>query len=172
MAAPATSPELAPLVTILSREKAVYQQLLQVTAEERQAIVDGKLPGIKAALQRKQEILERLATLEERRIGWLQRYARKHRLDLETMTLASLIEASTNGDREVLGRLHRALRRQIDRLVQMNAVTKSLLNKLLSSIDVSLHFLLADEGSGPTYGAQGRLQPSANVSRQLLECKA
>ena len=171
MAAPATSPELAPLVTILSREKAVYQKLLEVTAEERQAIIDGKLPNLKAALQRKQDTLERLAELEERRIGWLQRYARKHRLDVETMTLASLIDATAANDREILGRLHGALRRQIDRLVRMNAVTTSLLNKLLSSIDVSLHYLLADEGSGPTYGAQGRLA-SVSVSRQLLECKA
>lgn len=172
MTAPATSPELAPLVTILSREKAVYQKLLQVTAEERQAIVDGKLPNLKAALQRKQDTLERLAELEERRIGWLQRYAHKHGLDLESMTLASLIETSETDDRQILGRLHRAMRRQIDRLVQMNAVTHSLLEKLLTSIDVSLHFLLADEGAGPTYGAQGRLQTAPAINRQLLECKA
>lgn len=167
-----SSPDVAPLVTVLSKEQAIYQQLLDVAATERQAIVDGKLPELKAALQRKQDILERLAGLEDRRIKWLNRYAIKRQLPLETMTLASIIETSDVQDRHVLTRLHRGLRRRIDRLVEMNAVTKTLLENILGSIDVSLRFLMTDEAQGQTYGAQGRLQPAAVLNRQLLECKA
>ena len=167
-----TSPDVAPLVTVLSKEQAIYQQLLAVAAEERQAIVDGKLPELKAALQRKQDILERLAALEDRRIKWLNRYATKRQLPLDTMTLASIIDGSHEDDRPILTRLHRGLRRRIDRLVEMNAVTKTLLESILGSIDVSLRFLLTDDTQGSTYGAQGRLQASAVLNRQLLECKA
>ena len=167
-----TSPDVAPLVTVLSKEQAIYQQLLAVAADERQAIVDGKLPELKAALQRKQDILERLAALEDRRIKWLNRYATKRQLPLDTMTLASIIEGSADDDRPILTRLHRGLRRRIDRLVEMNAVTKTLLESILGSIDVSLRFLLTDDTQGSTYGAQGRLQTAAVLNRQLLECKA
>jgi flagellar biosynthesis/type III secretory pathway chaperone len=167
-----TSPDVAPLVTVLAKEQAIYQQLLDVAAEERRAIVDGKLPELKVALQRKQDILERLATLEDRRIKWLNRYARKHQLPLETMTLASIIDGSEPRDRHVLTRLHRGLRRRIDGLVEMNVVTKKLLDNILTSIDVSLRFLLTDDGAAQTYGAQGQLQPAPAVSRQLLECQA
>jgi flagellar biosynthesis/type III secretory pathway chaperone len=167
-----SSPDVAPLVTVLSKEQAIYQSLLEVAAEERQAIVDGKLPDLKAALQRKQDILERLATLEDKRIRWLNRYAHKHQLHVDDMTLASIIEASEASDRPLLTRLHRGLRRRIDRLVEMNEVTKNLLDNILSSIDVSLRFLLTDDGSGQTYGAHGRLQAASAASRQLLECQA
>ncbi|HVA26174.1 MAG TPA: flagellar protein FlgN [Chloroflexota bacterium] len=170
--AAATSPEVAPLVTVLSKEQVIYQKLLEVAAEERRAIVDGKLFELKAALQRKQDVLERLAALEDRRISWLNRYARKHQLPLETMTLASIIEASVAEDRRVLTRLHNGLRRRIERLVQLDAVTKGLLENILKSIDVSLHFLLADEGSSQIYGARGRLQSASALNRQLLECQA
>jgi flagellar biosynthesis/type III secretory pathway chaperone len=167
-----TSPDVAPLVTVLSKEQAIYQQLLAVAADERQAIVDGKLPELKVALQRKQDILERLAALEDRRIKWLNRYASKRQLPLDTMTLASIIEGSQETDRPILTRLHRGLRRRIDRLVEMNAVTKTLLESILGSIDVSLRFLLTDDTQGSTYGAQGRLRTTAVLNRQLLECKA
>ncbi|GEM_PF-4855018 len=172
MAATAASSEVARLVSVLTKEQAIYQQLLDVAAEERQAIVAGNLPDLKAALQRKQDILERLADLEDRRLGWLGRYARKHDLELESVTLAAIIEASAPSDRQLLDRLHRGLRRRIDQLVEMNAVTKALLEKILKSIDVSLRFLLADDGSGQTYSPQGQLQPAVAVSRQLLECQA
>ena len=166
------SPEVAPLVTVLSKEQAVYQQLLDVATIERRAIVDGKLADLKAALERKQDILEKLATLEDRRITWLNRYARRRRLPTDTMTLASIIDASEPEDRRVLTRLHNGLRRRIDGLVEMNAVTKKLLEHILGSIDTSLRFLLTDDGSGQTYGARGRLQAAPAVSRQLLECQA
>ncbi len=166
------NPEVAPLVSVLARQEAIYQQLLEVASDERQAIVAGNLTDLKAALQRKQDILERLAALEDRRINWLGRYARKHGFEVETMTLASIIDCSGPSDRKALTRLHRGLRLRIDQLVEMNAVTKSLLEKIVTSIDVSLRFLLADDGSSQTYGAQGQLQPATAVSRQLLECQA
>ncbi len=172
MAVATASPEVAPLISVLTREQAIYQKLLEVAAEERQAIVAGDLPELKAVLLRKQDILEQLAALEDRRISWLGRYSRKHGVDLETMTLASIIESSGQPDRQLLTRLHRGLRRRIDRLVGMNGATKALLEKILGSIDVSLRFLLAEDGSGQTYGAQGQLQAGAVLNRQLLECQA
>ena len=104
------NPEVAPLVSVLARQEAIYQQLLEVASDERQAIVAGNLADLKAALQRKQDILERLAALEDRRINWLGRYARKHGFEVETMTLASIIDSSGPSDRKALTRLHRALR--------------------------------------------------------------
>ncbi len=52
------NPEVAPLVSVLARQEAIYQQLLEVASDERQAIVAGNLTDLKAALQRKQDILE------------------------------------------------------------------------------------------------------------------
>jgi flagellar biosynthesis/type III secretory pathway chaperone len=171
MAAAASSPDLQPLVTILSREQAIYQQLLEVAAEERQAIVDRKLVKLKQVLQRQQDVLAKLAAQEDRRVAWLRRYARKHRLEIDTVTLASIIEASRPEDQGLLVRLHRGLQGRVARLTEVNRVTGALLGKVLSSIDQSLHYLLMDDGAGPTYGARGRLQ-SASAGRQLLEARA
>ena len=52
--------------------------------------VASRLDDLKKVLQRKQDILSKLASLEDRRLVWLRRYARKHDLDLETVTLADL----------------------------------------------------------------------------------
>ena len=172
MTAATVSPEVAPLVRILTREQAIYQKLLEMATEERQAIIDGKLPRLKAALQSKQELLSALSELEDRRIGWLGHYAKRHQLTLDTLTLASIIEVSPRQDKQALTRVHAALRRRIDRLVEMNAVTRSLLEKVVNSIDTSLRFLLSDDGSSQTYGARGLLQPVAAGNRQLVECQA
>jgi flagellar biosynthesis/type III secretory pathway chaperone len=173
VAATATaSPEVAPLVSILTKEQAIYQKLLEVAAEEREAIVAGHLPGLKAALQRKQDILVRLSELEDRRVLWVGRYARKHDIALETLSLADIIASSSGRDRGILTRLHAGLRRRIDQLVKMDAITKALLDRILSSIDTSLKFLLADDGASQIYGARGRLQAAPAASRQLLETQA
>lgn len=168
----ATSLDLAPLVTILSREQAVYQQLLAVADEERSAIVDRRLPELKTVLQRKQDILGKLSSLEDRRVVWLRRYAGNHGLDLSTLTLASIIEDSAPADGRVLRRLHRALLKRVERVVEVNRVTSALLEGVLRSIDASLRFLLTDDAAGQTYGAQGRLQAASPASRALLECQA
>ncbi|MBV9119510.1 MAG: flagellar protein FlgN [Chloroflexi bacterium] len=167
----ASSSDLAPLVSILSREQSVYQALLDVAEEERSAIVGRKLPELKVALQRKQDILARLASLEDRRVAWLRRFARKHGLTIENISLASIIEQAEADDRQKLTRLHRALRRRIERVADMNKVTSSLLAGILDSNDASLHFLLADDGAGATYSPRGRLQAGAG-GRQLLEARA
>jgi flagellar biosynthesis/type III secretory pathway chaperone len=173
VAATTPSPRVAPLVKILTREQAIYQKLLEVASEERRAIVAGDLPDLKAALQRKQDILATLSELEDRRVRWVGRYAREHQVPLDTLSLATIIiDAGSHEDREVLTRLHRGLRRRIDRLVEINAVTKTLLDGIVSSIDVSLRFLLSDDGSSQIYGAQGRLHSALAASRQLLECQA
>ena len=168
----ASSSDLAPLVSILTRERSVYQALLEVATEERSAIVERRLPELKSVLQRKQDVLARLADLEDRRVTWLRRYARQRKLDLQTITLASIIEASDPADRAKLTQLHRGLRSRIERVVEVNHVTSSLLDGVLKSIDESLRFLLADDGAGATYNPAGRIQAVAPAGRQLLECKA
>lgn len=169
---PASNPTLAPLVTILSSEQLIYQALLDVGLEERAAVVDRQLPALQAALQHKQEILAKLAKLEDRRVAWLRRYARKFGFDLETITLAAIIESCEPADRQALAKLHRGLRRRIDKVVELNSVTSKLLGGVLQSVDASLRFLLADEGASQTYGAQGRLHQPAPAERSLLECRA
>lgn len=153
--AAASNPDLAPLVSILSREQSIYGQLLALATDEREAIVARNLPDLKAVLQRKQVMLSRLSDLEDRRVLWLRRYARRHGLDIETVTLADIVEQCPTPERRKLQSLHQALRKRIDQVVEWNRVTSSLLEGILKSIDVSLHFLLAADGAGATYGAQG-----------------
>jgi len=169
--APASSAEIATLARILTQEQRIYQQLLEIAGEERSAIVEAKLPDLKEVLQRKQLALARLATLEERRLKWLGRYARQHELDMQAVTLTSIIDGCPAGDRQLLGRLHRGLRARIDKVVELNQATSRLLEGVLKSIDTSLRYLLLDDGSTKTYVAQGRLQGAAVPSRQLLDCR-
>ncbi|HEU0166479.1 MAG TPA: flagellar protein FlgN [Chloroflexota bacterium] len=172
MAAATSSSDVSPLVTILSREQSIYNQLLDVAEEERGAIVDRNLTELKSVLQRKQELLARLSDLEDRRILWLHRYARAHELDVERATLATIIDTCPPVERKRLGKLHAALRGRVQQVVEVNRVTTSLLHGILKSIDASLRFLLADDGAGPTYGAQGRLHDGVVAGRQLLEARA
>ena len=172
MAAATSSSDVAPLVSILSREQSIYNQLLDIAEEERASIVERDLPELKLVLQRKQDLLARLSDLEDRRILWLHRYARAHELDVEQATLATIIDTCPPAERKRLGKLHETLRRRIQQVVDVNRVTTSLLHGILKSIDASLRFLLADDGAGPTYGAQGRLHDSVVAGRQLLEARA
>ncbi len=166
------SSAVSPLVAVLSAEQEVYEELLTVANEERSAIVDAKLPTLKLVVERKQEVLARLSDLEERRASWVRRYARRNELDVDALTLTAIIDQSEGDDRRLLLRLHRGLTRRIQQLVEVDRITRSLLEAILKSIDTSLHYLLADDAAGQTYAPRGRSQSSFVASRQLLDRKA
>jgi len=163
------SPELAPLIRILAREEALYSDLLEITSLERAAVVAARLPDLKVAVERKQQVLARLANLEDRRIAWLDSYADNRGIDPTGLTLASIIDASPAPDRDILARLYKGLTRRIDQLKELNHKTRSLLEAILGSIDKSLHYLLCDDSFGQTYRAHGGLQPKLVTSNQLLD---
>ncbi|MGH2520728.1 MAG: flagellar protein FlgN, partial [Chloroflexota bacterium] len=150
----------------------VYEQLLQVTEQERRAIVDARLPALKAAVEQKQEILSTLAELEEQRVRWVNRYARRNDVPVETLTLLAIIQGSRGAERRLLSRLHRGLTQRIERVMQRDQVTRALLQSILKSIDTSLHYLLRDDAAGNTYAARGGLQQTFVASWQLLDRRA
>jgi flagellar biosynthesis/type III secretory pathway chaperone len=167
----APSSAIARLVAVLTREQAVYSELVNVTALERETIVKGQLTELKVVVERKQAILARLARLEDRRLAWLRRYAHGSAVGFEGLTLARIIEVSEPKDRRILTRLHRGLTRRIQQLKELDQVTRALLDGILQSIDSSLRYLLSEDNAGLMYGAQGSLQPSP-VARQLLDRQA
>lgn len=168
----AASREFAPLVRILSREEQVYSELVDITNAERNAVVDGRLPELKVAVERKHQVLGRLADLEDRRVVWLQRYAQQRGINPLELTLASIIDASPEPDRGILARLHAGLTGRINQLKELNHRSRALLEAILHSIDASLHYLLCDDSYGQVYRPQGGLQASAVSARQLLDRRA
>ena len=143
-----------------------------MTEQERSAIVDARLPALKAAVEHKQEILSTLAELEERRVRWVNRYARRNDVPVETLTLLTIIQGSRGAERRLLARLHRGLTQRIERVMQLDQVTRALLQSILKSIDASLHYLLRDDAAGSTYAPRGGLQQPFVASWQLLDRKA
>lgn len=124
------------------------------------------------AIERKHQVLGRLADLEDRRIVWLQRYAYDRGINPLELTLASIIEASPEPDRGVLARLHGGLTGRINQLKELNQRSRALLEAILHSIDASLHYLLCDDNYGQVYRPQGGLRASAVSARQLLDRRA
>jgi hypothetical protein len=150
----------------------VYGELLEITNAERQAVVEGQLPELKVAVERKHQALGRLANLEDRRLSWLISYAGAHELDPETLTLASIVEATQGPDRDILRRLHNGLTARINQLKELNHRSRSLLEAILHSIDSSLHYLLCDDSYGQVYRPQGGMQGNLLSARQLLDRRA
>jgi flagellar biosynthesis/type III secretory pathway chaperone len=147
----------------------VYSELVEITNVERQAVVDARLPELKTAVERKHQVLGRLADLEDRRVLWLQRYAQSRGINPLELTLASIIDASPEPDRGILARLHAALSGRINQLKELNHRSRALLEAILHSIDTSLHYLLCDDSYSQVYRPQGGLQVHATSARQLLD---
>ncbi|UCD38218.1 MAG: flagellar protein FlgN [Fidelibacterota bacterium] len=143
------------LITILSQEMRVYNELLLVLRKKQSTIIEGKLEGLKEAVEQEQAILKTSEGLAESREASLKEVSDAIGEDDEIKTLGQLVEVVEATYAERLSDIHSSLQRIIQEVILTNEENRYLLNYSIKFVREAARELVKSSEQFPVYSAEG-----------------
>ncbi len=153
------------LIGALSEEKAVYEELVELAEEKRDAVYKKDLERLDSVVRREQGAVMRLGHWEKQRLSCLE--ALKDHPG--SPTLLFLAETAPSAERDALLKVHEELSGLIDTLRKANAGNKALIESRLEYVRFVLDVLNEDQTTG-VYEAGG-INPIGGGGKKILDKK-
>jgi len=144
------------LITVLSEEMRMYNELLLVLRKKQSSIIEGKIEGLKKAMEQEQAILKRSETVIKTRKASLKELSEALGMEDEIRTIAQLIELVESTYAERLSDIHRSLQRIVQEVVLTNEENRYLLNYSIKFVREAARELIKSSEQFPVYSAEGR----------------
>ncbi|MDR0292701.1 MAG: flagellar protein FlgN [Oscillospiraceae bacterium] len=156
------------LIGVLSEEKAVYTELLELAGEKRAAVFEKNIERLDAVVRREQGVAARLSHWEKQRLACMG----APEGSAEPPTLLFFADQAPPEDGERLRVLHDELGGLLRELTKLNAENKTLIESRLEYVRFALDVLNAEQTSG-LYGSRyGSTPPdSGMVQKTVLDKK-
>ena len=147
---------IARLVTILSQEMRMYNELLLVLRKKQSSIIEGKLEGLKEAVMQEQAILKESEAVAETREASIKEISDALGKDEEIRTLTQLIGAVETTYAERLSNIHRSLQQIVQEVMLTNEENRYLLDYSIKFVREAARELVKSSEQFPVYSAEGR----------------
>lgn len=128
------------LLTILERENSEYERLVELSAEKRQIIIDGNVPGLEEITGREQDITSNIKNLENKREEVIHDMAIVLSKDAKELTLTNMIAFLNKQpkEQERIRDVRDRLRETIRRMEEINRQNEVLLKHALEMVEFDL----------------------------------
>jgi len=161
------NPSAHKLVAILDKEANLYQALLSLIFDERNALIDSDLEQLSAAGKEKENLYLKLRILEEQRSHLLTQLARTVGCPPSELTLSRLSEKLTAPYVDRLNDCSRNLVSLLEKVQKANHHNKGLFNHSLELIRGSFNLFSNLLASGQVYYRTGDIQKSHHTGAFL-----
>jgi len=155
------------LIQLLQQTETLYDQLLQIIDEEKQAAIATETQRLTAAGIEKQAILSRLKPLDQQLTCVIQQIASGLRIpksDLSLTKLAAYADAPQNNQ---IRELNKRLQSTITRVHSANEQCRQLIEHCLRLVRNKLGYFQHWTGASDVYGATGNIRGNAGGGRLL-----
>lgn len=153
---PAAERLIARLITVLSEEMRMYNELLLVLRKKQSSIIEGKLESLKEAVEQEQAILKHSEAVTRTREASLKKVSDTLGRKDEIRTLGQLIELVESTYAERLSDIHRSLQRIVQEVLLTNEENRYLLNYSIKFVRDAARELIKSSEQFPVYSAEGR----------------
>ncbi len=152
---PAAERLIARLITVLSEEMRMYNELLLVLRKKQSSIIEGKLESLKEAVEQEQAILKHSEAVARTREASLKEVSDTLGRKDEIQTLGQLIELVESTYAERLSDIHRSLQRIVQEVILTNEENRYLLNYSIKFVRDAARELIKSSEQFPVYSAEG-----------------
>ncbi len=152
------------LIGVLSEEKEVFEELIELAGQKKDAVYQKDLEQLDAVVRREQGAVMRLGHWEKQRLSCLD--ALKDRPGSETLLFFA--EMAPPAEKETLLTLHEQLSNLIQTLKKLNAENKALTESRLEYVRFVLDVLSEDQMTG-VYGAGGVSPAGKEAPKKILD---
>jgi len=164
--------ETQKFIDILSEKIVLYEKLLEVFAEEKEAIMKNSLPGILEKLREKEALMGNLEINEKKRKEIIAYYSAKFDVPKQKLTLSRISEFFEGSVSGKLLDLRNKLKEKMDAVADAGQGNKKLIAACSSSLDGTRYFFERLTGQGQEYSASGKARSSVSVQGRVFNSKA
>lgn len=134
---------LEELIGVLDKELDLYQNLIPVSEEKTRIIVRNDLNGLQEITAKEQAVVDSIRALERRREEIMANIKTVLNRNSDLLNLGTLIQILDKQPEEQkkLSALHDNLKNTIDRLTEINARNKTLIEQSLEMIEFNMNFI-------------------------------
>lgn len=159
-------------IDILSEKIVLYEKLLEVFAEEKEAIMKNSLPRILEKLREKEALVGNLEINEKKRKEIIAYYSAKFDVPKQSLTLSKLSGLFQGPVSGKLLDLRNRLKERMDAVAEAGQGNKKLIAACSSSLDGSRYFFERLMGQGQEYSASGKARSALSVQGRVFNSKA
>ncbi len=152
---PAAERLIVRLITVLSEEMRMYNELLLVLRKKQSSIIEGKLEELKEAVEQEQSILKQSEAVTATREASLKEVSDALGREDEIQTLGQLIEMVESTYAERLSDIHRSLQRIVQEVILTNEENRYLLDYSIKFVRDAARELIKSSEQFPVYSAEG-----------------
>lgn len=148
--------KISELLEILEKEANVYSDILDISKNKTNVVVEGKVAELESIVKLEQSLIMKLRKLEDHReklIGSISAEIGAHPSKMTVSELANLLGSEQS---ERLKNAQNSLKGTIDRLQNTNELNSRLINNSLEYIEFSINLLTAAGALNNSYGSNGR----------------
>jgi len=158
---------IARLITVLSEEMRMYNELLLVLRKKQSSIIEGKIEALKEAVQQEQAILKESEAMAQSREASLREVSDALGQEEGIRTLSQLIELVEATYAERLSDIHRSLQRIVQEVMLTNEENRYLLDYSIKFVRDAARELIKSSEQFPVYSAEGRGEEGPTGSRLI-----
>ncbi|UCH63665.1 MAG: flagellar protein FlgN [Fidelibacterota bacterium] len=152
---PAAERLIVRLITVLSEEMRMYNELLLVLRKKQSSIIEGTLEGLKETVEQEQSILRKSEAVAATREASLKEVSKALGRDGDIQTLDQLIELVESTYAERLSDIHRSLQRIVQEVILTNEENRYLLDYSIKFVRDAARELIKSSEKFPVYSAEG-----------------
>lgn len=148
------------LIEILEHEAGIYEDILRLSKNKTQFIVDGKVPELESMVKTEQALIVQMRELEEAREKAVEAISEELSAGPETLTVSQIIGAAEGERADRLKACQEAMKKKLEELRGTNELNSRLLQNSLEYIDFSINLIAAADAVGNNYGDRGQADGS------------
>jgi hypothetical protein len=164
---PVAERTIAKLITVLSQEMRMYNELLLVLRKKQSSIIEGKIEDLREAVEKEQVILKETEALASNRETTFNKVREILNSEEEIRNLSQLIQVVESTYAERLSNIHRSLQRIVQEVILTNEENRYLLNYSIKFVREAARELVKSSEQFPVYSAKGSSDQGPTSSRLI-----
>ena len=145
------------LINVLEQENVVYEDILKISKNKTNIIVEGKVKELESIVKLEQSLVLQMAKLENNRENLVEKLSQELKIKPEDITISGLVKYLKAGEAGKLKGVQDKLGDTLKELRNANELNSKLIKSSLEYINFSVN-ILGDASSGSNnYGNDGQV---------------
>jgi hypothetical protein len=149
------------LISILDKEAALYEDVLKLSKNKTNIIVEGKVSELESIVKLEQSMIFKMAKLEDVREGLVEKLSKQLGVNSNELTITQLSNMLQKEQAGKLNVCHKGLAKVLAELKDSNGLNSKLIKNSLEYIDFSVNLLASTSIAGNLYGNSGQTNDSS-----------
>ncbi|MCK4578853.1 MAG: flagellar protein FlgN [Candidatus Marinimicrobia bacterium] len=143
------------LITVLSEEMQMYNELLLALREKQASIIEGKVQELREAVEKEQSIISRTKAVSETREAFFKEVSEALSQEGDIKNLGQLIQVVESTYAERLSDIHKSLQEIVQKVMLANEENRYLLNYSIKFVREAARELIRSSDQFKVYSAEG-----------------